>query len=100
MYHKLLRALVVDAKIVDYQYFMDELQDWEIRLLTKMQPWSFRQSMEETRLKLFMTTHHKKKSLRAFLPLATDVEEPLERLEGDELNDTRNRIRSAFNMAK
>lgn len=34
--HEYLRILVVENKIVDYEYFMDDITDWEISMLLSM----------------------------------------------------------------
>lgn len=96
--------LVVDAKIIDYKYFMDECQEYEIQLLTEMLPWANRQSMEETRMLMYSVSapymKHKKK-LTEFLPLSTDkdyYDQVAEKLEGEELKNARDAIRQAFNI--
>ena len=41
-----------------------------------------------------------KKKITEFFPLPTDVNEPVERLEGEELKDVRNMIKQAFKIEK
>lgn len=96
--------LVVDAKIIDYKYFMDECQEYEIQLLTEMLPWANRQSMEETRMLMYSVSapymKHKKK-LTEFLPLSTDkdyYDQEEARLEGEELKAAREKVKAAFNI--
>lgn len=85
------------------QYFLDEIQEYEIQLLTEMVPWAHKQSMEETRMLMYMFYSHyvkHKKKITEFFPLPTDVNEPVERLEGEELEDVRNIIKQAFKIEK
>lgn len=95
--------LVIDTKVIDYRYFMDEIQPYELQLLSEMTPWATRQGMEETRMLMytFCAPYMKnKKKITDFYPLPTDVKEPIERLEGEELKDVRARIQQAFKLNK
>lgn len=83
---------------------MDEIQDYEIQLLSEMIPWSYKQSMEQTRMIMYSVTapymKHKKK-ITDFLPLYTDNEaRERQKLEGDDLDATRKMIQKAFNIQK
>ena len=93
--------LVIDYKVIGYEYFMDECQEYEIQLLSEMLPWSTHQEMEQTRMLMYSICapymKHKKK-LTEFFPLETDKRDPIERLEGEELNEARNRIKQAFHI--
>lgn len=85
------------------QYFLDEIQEYEIQLLTEMVPWAHKQSMEETRMMMYTFSSpymKQKKKITEFFPLPTDVNEPVERLEGEELKDVRNMIKQAFKIEK
>ena len=104
MYHRLLRMLVVDAKVIDYKYFMDECQEYEIQLLCEMLPWANRQSMEETRMIMYSVSlpymNHKKK-LTEFISLSTDkdyYDQEYTKLEGEDLRNARQMVQSAFNI--
>lgn len=96
--------LVIENKVIDYKYFMDEIEEYEIQLLSDMIPWSYKQSMEETRLLMYSITapymKHKKK-ITDFMPLYTDKEyKEQQKLEGGDLNATRAMIQKAFNIQK
>lgn len=93
--------LVIDAKVIGYEYFMDILEPYEIQLLHEMLPWAVHQIMEQTRLLAytFASPYMKhKKDITAWMPLQTDVKEPIERLEGTELEEARRRIQAAFKI--
>ena len=47
--HEYLRILVIDTKIVDYEYFMDDITDWEIAMLMNMSYESHRTEWETAR---------------------------------------------------
>ena len=47
--HEYFRILVVNAKLVTYEYFMDYIQDWEIELLLEMSNESYRNDWETAR---------------------------------------------------
>lgn len=83
---------------------MDELQDYELQLLSNMVHWATHQQMEQTRMLMYSVSApymKQKKKLHDFLPLSTDEEfEPAKPLEGEELKDARARIMQAFNIEK
>lgn len=81
---------------------MDNLKDYELKLLIDNLQWATHQSMEETRLLMYSVSApymKVKKNIKNFFPLPTDEthksdEKPLE---GEELERVRNMIKSAFN---
>lgn len=78
---------------------MDELKLHEIQLLQDMAPWASKDLWDTTRWILYATCPPKHtKKIEDFFPLYTDNDtgKPLERLEGEELNDVRKRIIQAF----
>ena len=89
--------------MIDYKYFMDELQEYEVQLLCEIIPWGSKISMEQTRMLMYSITapymKHKKK-LTEFFPLYTDEERTKgEKLEGDNLNVAREMVQKAFNFS-
>lgn len=93
--------LVIDAKVIGYEYFMDDLEPYEAHLLNETLPWAIHQSMEQTRLLgyIFASPYMKhRKDITAWMPLYTDENEPVERLEGTELEEARRRIQAAFKI--
>lgn len=47
--HEYLRYLVIDTKIVTYEYFMDDIRDWEIKMLIPRAMDSHRTEWETSR---------------------------------------------------
>lgn len=93
--------LVIDYKVIEYEYFMDECQEYEIQLLSEMIPWSTHQEMEQTRMIMYTVCSpymkHKKK-ITEFFPLYTDKIDKEEALKGEELEEARRRIQAAFKI--
>lgn len=82
---------------------MDYAYEYELRALCDDYIWASRQTMEQTRMIMytFCAPYMKnKKKITDFYPLPTDVKEPIERLEGEELKDVRSRIQQAFKLNK
>ena len=72
---EMLKRLVVESKIVSYQYFMDEMQLYEIDLLDELVPYSERRSYEQMRLLMWSTFKSTCKNVpkpEKLLPLSTD----------------------------
>lgn len=93
--------LVIDAKVIGYEYFMDDLEPYEVHLLHETLPWAIHQSMEQTRLLgyIFAAPYMKhRKDITKWMPLYTDEKEPVERLEGTELEEARKRILAAYKI--
>ncbi len=50
-----MRMLVFEFRVVSYDYFLKELQPWEITNLIEAIPYADRNQWEQTRLKIFST---------------------------------------------
>ena len=71
----MLKRIVVESKLIDYQYFMDQLQLYELYLLMDLIPWANKQQLEQTRILLWGTISpylKKHKSAEEIMPLYTD----------------------------
>lgn len=55
MAHEICKTLVVELKLIDYQYFMDELEEWEVYLLYDSLKYAKRSEWEMTRLLMYVT---------------------------------------------
>jgi len=92
-YHELLKIIVVENKIISYEYFMDSLQQYEIQSLVDMIPWANKQSLEQTRLLLWgsISPYLKKhKTAEQLMPLMTDnadIEEPIDEIKVDNIRE-------------
>lgn len=74
---EMLKRLVIEHKLVDYQYFMDNMQLYEIILLDELIPFAERISYEQMRLLMwsnFKSTGCKVPKPEKLLPLTTDTE--------------------------
>lgn len=73
-----MRFLVIQYKVIDYHYFMDELQDYELTYLLENCKFSYKDEWEQARYLMYYTVapYSKKKydSIADFFPLATDPE--------------------------
>lgn len=76
--HEYLKMLVITNHILSYEYFCDELQDWELIWLLKNQHYAYKNEWEQTRFLLYYTiapyTKNKPNSIQEFFPLSTDKE--------------------------
>ena len=89
--HEYFRLLVVENKVVDYQYFIDEMSQYEIFDFIEVLPWANKTSYEQMRFIMWaqLKPYLKKQQItpEKMLPLYTDVdinvekEKPLEELE-------------------
>ena len=64
-------------KLVSYEYFMDDLKDWELELLIDNISWSTKNDWEQTRMIMYasLVPHVKKGTIKEasdILPLPTD----------------------------
>lgn len=89
-----MKYLVIENKIISYEYFMFQLQDFEIQDLIKYLPFAAKTSYEQTRLLLWgvLSPYMKvKKKASEILPLATDTmhekEKPLSDQQADAIRD-------------
>jgi hypothetical protein len=76
--HEYLKMLVITNHVLSYEYFCDELQDWELIWLLKNQHYAYKNEWEMTRYQLYYAiapyTKNKSKSIQEFFPLSTDKE--------------------------
>lgn len=76
--HEYLRLFVFRRRMVTYEYFMDEMQDWEISMLADSLSSAYREEWEMTRWMVYsiVQPHLKKgmrdKPMKDVLPLAFD----------------------------
>ena len=74
--HEYLKMLVITNHILSYEYFCDELQDWELVWLLKNQHYAYKNEWEQTRFQLYYAiapyTKNKPNSIQEFFPLSTD----------------------------
>lgn len=91
--------MVIEYKIVTYEYFLDRMQPYEIQPLIDMLPWANKQSLEQTRLLLWgsLSPYLKhKKTAEQMMPLKTDKIE-LDDCEGINLDKNQvEKIRNAI----
>lgn len=52
--HNILRVLVVENKILDYQYFMDEAEEWEALELIDISPYAYKNEWNMTRERMWL----------------------------------------------
>ena len=74
---EMLKRLVIEHKLIDYQYFMDSMQLYEISLLDDLLPYAERISYEQMRLLMwsnFKSTCKNVPKPEKLLPLSTDDE--------------------------
>lgn len=67
--------LVFTHKLVDYQYFMYDLQDWELNLISENIGWTYKNEWEMTRIQSYCALSafgKPKKRCEELFPLITD----------------------------
>lgn len=73
-----MKLLVIQNKVIDYQYFMDELQDYELTDLLANYQFSYKDEWEQTRYLMYCTlapySKEKYDSMTDFFRLPTDPE--------------------------
>lgn len=100
----MLKRLVIESKLIDYQYFMDNMQYYEIFLLSDLLPWASKQQLEQTRILLWgsISPYLKKhKSAEEIMPLYTDKDydiEKEEKLPDEEINKIREIIKQQWQI--
>lgn len=100
----MLKRLVIESKLIDYQYFMDHIQYYEIFLLSDLLPWASKQQLEQTRILLWgsISPYLKKhKSAEEIMPLYTDKDydiEKEEKLPDEEINKIREIIKQQWQI--
>lgn len=63
MYHEIFKTLVIELKLVDYEYFMDKMQEYEVYMFYDNLKYTDRPEWEQTRLIMYILaqTNSKKK---------------------------------------
>lgn len=81
--HEYFRLLVVENKLVSYQYFMDEMMQHELLDLVEVLPWANKHSNEQMRYIIWSQLKPYLKNQRLtpekLLPLFTDKEINIEK---------------------
>ena len=95
--HEYLKMLVITNHVLSYEYFCDELQDWELIWLLKNQHYAYKNEWEQTRYLLYFFiapyTKERYNSIQEFFPLSTDKEQKEEHnteITDDEIEQLRN----------
>lgn len=102
----MLKRLVVEYKIVDYQYFMDEMALYEISILDDLVPYAERISFEQMRLLMwsnFKSTGCKVPKPEKLVPLTTDTDDNIadtEYLNKQQVQTIAQKIKHMFNNGK
>ena len=77
--HEYLKMLVITNHVLSYEYFCNELQDWELIWLLKNQHYAYKNEWEQTRFQLYYAiapyTKTRYNSIAEFFPLSTDKEQ-------------------------
>ena len=78
--HEYFKWIVIVNKIVDYQYFMDEMTEYEIELCMKNMHFASKNEWEQTRMIMYtnLSPYMKRgqsKTPQELFPLATDEEQ-------------------------
>lgn len=96
--HEYLKMLVITNHIVSYEYFCDELQDWELTWLMNQQHYAYKNEWEMTRYQLYYTiapyTKNKPNSIEEFFPLSTDRKKEDEYITTEITNDEIAKLRA------
>ena len=76
--HEYCKYLVIQFHVVSYEYFCDQLQDYELTWMLQNMNYAYKEEWEQTRYNLYYTiapyTKNKSKSIQEFFPLSTDKE--------------------------
>ena len=74
--HEYLKMLVITNHILSYEYFCNELQDWELIWLLKNQHYAYKNEWQMVRYQLYYAiapyTKTRYNSIQDFFPLSTD----------------------------
>lgn len=97
--HQFFRQVVIENKIVDYHYFMDELQQHELLDILEVLPWATKNSYEQMRYLVWgqLKPYLKDKNITPdkLIPLYTDDDPNIEKpkpLEEDEVKALREQV--------
>lgn len=101
--HEYLKVLVLDCKIVTYEYFVDDIQEWEIQMLMNISHESHRTEWETARYITYYNTvmsgnlkkQYTEKPMTDLFPLPYDdkfaVEEHEIEITNNQIEDLKNR---------
>lgn len=103
--HEYLKSIVVENKLVSYEYFMDEMQMYELYDLIDLIPWANKTTYEQMRYMVWATLkpYLKQKDItpEKLLPFYTD-NHTTERVEHDlsmkEIEAMRKEIQEKYNL--
>ena len=74
--HEYLKMLVIENHVISYEYFCDNLQDWELLWLLQNMNYAYKNEWEQTRYLLYFFiapyTKERYNSIQEFFPLSTD----------------------------
>ena len=77
--HEYCKYLVIENRIISYDYFCDKLQDWELLWLLQNMNYAYKNEWEQTRYLLYFSiapyTKTRYNSIQEFFPLSTDKEQ-------------------------
>ena len=97
-----MKHLVIENKIISYEYFLFQLQEFEIPTLMKNIHWSSNQSWKQARFIAYICASPYVKNIPnidKWYPLPTEKEKMnYERLNDTQANKARDMIRSAFKI--
>ncbi len=97
-----MKRLVVERKILDYKYFMDEAQLYEIIILDDMANYAERLAFEQMRMIVwsnFKSARYKVPSPEKFMPFSTDNDD-VEVFEREDLNWIGRGLKNMFSQQK
>lgn len=97
-----MKRLVIERNILDYKYFMDEAQLYEIVILDNMINYADRLAFERMRMIVwsnFKSTGCKVPKPEKLMPFSTDNDD-VEVLERDELNEIGKHLKKMFSTKK
>lgn len=74
--HEYLKMLVIENHVISYEYFCDNLQDYELSWLLNNMNYAYKNEWEQTRYLLYFFiapyTKERYNSIQEFFPLSTD----------------------------
>lgn len=99
-----MKHLVIENKIISYEYFLFQLQEFEIPSLIKNMHWASNNSWKQARFMAYISASPYVKNMPdidKWYPLPTDKDGvKYERLNDTQANKAREMIRSAFKIQK
>lgn len=98
MYHEIFKTLVIELKLVDYEYFMDKMQEYEVYMFYDNLKYTNRPDWEQTRLIMYILaqTNSKKKlnieDIMSF-PWEKDIEDNPNEVSKEDMNTLREKAK-------